>query len=225
MIRITSLCNAGFAMEYEGQILLIDITNKPYGPYYGLPEETWIQIYKKAKPYDCVCGMYFTHDHPDHCNKEMLQQYAARWPEVPIFVPEENMTTGTIRYAPFELEYQIFPHAPMLHAVPPHVVTWLRVGEKSVYLAADAALDVQQHRVFLRGRKADLAIWNAMYLSRPETRQLLRETADRNIICHMPKERNDWAGIWKKCDNNFRRYGEELKDVTVLEGYPNEIWL
>ena len=89
MVHITSLCNAGFSVEWEGQILLIDVPCKSYGPYYGLPEETWYQIYKKDKPYDKVCGIYITHMHPDHCDKEMLAQYRARWPEVPVFVPDE----------------------------------------------------------------------------------------------------------------------------------------
>jgi len=224
MVKITSLCNAGFALEYNGSVLLIDVPCKSYGPYFGLPESDWTAIYKKKSPYDKVCGIYITHDHPDHCDLDMLEQYRKRWPDTPVFLPTED-TGGTLQWGPFRLEYQSFPHAPMLHGVPPHVVTWITAGEKRIYLAADAALEPERHRQFLNGRKADVAIWNAMYLSRPDTRLLLRDAACRNLICHMPKERGDWAGIWKKCENNFRRYPEELQNVQVLEGYPTTIEL
>lgn len=140
MVKITSLCNAGFALEYNGSILLIDVPCKSYGPYFGLPESDWMAIYKKQRPYDKVCGIYITHDHPDHCDLDMLEQYRKRWPDTPVFLPAED-TEGVIQWGPFRLEYQSFPHAPMLHGVPPHVVTWITAGEKRIYLAADAALE------------------------------------------------------------------------------------
>ena len=224
MLRITSLCNAGFSLEYEDHVLLIDVPCRSYGPYYGLPDEVWDKICKKQSPYNQVCGIYITHDHPDHCDKQMLAEYQKQYPQIPVFLPSEK-EEDILRWGPFVLEYAKFPHAPMLQGVPPHVVTWIKAGEKEIYLSADAALEAERHRSFIGGRKAELAIWNAMYLSRADTRALLRDTSPRNVICHMPKERGDWAGIWKKCENNFRRYPEELQTVQVLEGYPTVLEL
>ena len=85
-------------------------------------------------------------------------------------------------------------HAPIPNA-PAHVVTWIETGEGSVYLAADAELDPERHREVLKNRTADAAVWNSMYLSRPETRSLMKDAGKQNYIYHMPAERPDCAGL------------------------------
>ena len=92
-------------------------------------------------------------------------------------------------------------------------------------MTADANLEPQMHRNFLNGRRADAAFWNSMYLSKPETRQILQQSAAQNYIYHMPKTRPDANGLWRKCENNFKRYGNELGHVTVIDHYPMDIEL
>lgn len=225
MLRMTLLCNAGLALEYDGSVLMVDAPNCVYGTYYALPPECWQTILERRPPYNGICGFYFTHTHPDHCNLPLVRQFQANWPETPVFLPEDNPACGTVRMGPFSIEFQRFHHAPLPQGVPPHVVTWITAGERKIYLSADAALDCQGHRDFLRNRKADAAFWNAMYLSRPETRSLLADAADQNFIYHMPADHEDPTGMWRKCSRNFERYGDALKQVKVLGDYPSEIIL
>ena len=220
-MKLTLLCNAGLALEAENAMLLVDLPNQAFPPFYALPDDLWERILDREPPYDRVCGFWFTHDHPDHCDLDKVRAYQQRWPEIPVFLPEEKMVRGTVNIGPFRMEYRRMPHAPIPDP-PPHVVTWVTAGERSVYLAADAVLDADAHRAFLKGRKADGAVWNSMYLSRPETRALLRETADRNFICHMPAQRPDSEGLWRKLEMNFKRFGPELETVTVWDAYPSE---
>ena len=62
-----------------------------------------------------------------------------------------------------------------------------------------------------------------MYLSRAETRLLLRCISAKNYIYHMPENDPDGFGIWKKCKNNLNRYPDELRTVRVLKRYPSVI--
>lgn len=225
MLRGTLLCNAGLALEYENALLLVDVLNRASGPFYGLPKETARKLQALEPPYDRLCGLYFTHTHPDHCDLEAAARFRAAWPQIPVFLPEDHPETGTLAMGSFRLEYARFPHAPMPQETPPHVVTWIQAGERTLYLASDAALDCDAHRRFWNGRRADAAFWNAMYLSRPETRALLAEGAKRSYIYHMPADHQDTGGIWRKCQTNFRRYGSELQTVTVLGQYPQEVIL
>lgn len=220
-MKITLLCNAGLAIEAKGAMLLIDLPNMPFEPFYTLPEETWQLILRREAPYDKVCGFWFTHEHPDHCNRMLVQKYLERWPDTPCFFPQDHPTDGTMMIGPFAVKYRRMEHAPISEP-PVHVVTMVTVGEKRVYIAADAALEPEKHWDFLQGRGCDAAVWNSMYLSRPDTRDLMRKAAKCNFVYHMPAKRPDGFGLWKKLERNFERFGPELAHVTVWDAYPSE---
>lgn len=220
-MEIKLLCNAGLAITYEGKTLLVDIPNQAFSPFAALPPLQWQMIMNRTGEFGMVCGLFITHNHPDHCDMERVRAYRSRWNEVNVFVPDDSTPQmGTVVMGPFVISYRRMDHAPMDVPTPPHVVAWVRAGDKTVYIAADAKLDLEEHRRFLKGRVANGAFWNAMYLSRPETRLLLREAAQKNFVYHMPEVEPDSIGIWKKCRNNLSRYENELQGVTVLDCYP-----
>ena len=221
-MKLTLLCNAGLLIEAEGSALLVDVPNSEIAPFYRLPDEVWQSILQKKPPYDRVCGFWFTHDHPDHFDRERMMQYLAAYPQTPVFLPGNMTTAGRVKMGPFLIEYCKADHAPIPQA-PPHVISLISVGEYSLYLPADAALEPNVHLAFLRGRKTDAAVWNAMYLSRSDTRNLMQQVSKRNFIYHMPEQKPDPSGLWRKLETNFSRYGQELSSVTVLESYPSEI--
>jgi glyoxylase-like metal-dependent hydrolase (beta-lactamase superfamily II) len=222
-MNITLLCNAGVALECDGETLLVDLPNCDLPPYYPLPDSVWNQIMEGEKPYDHVCGIFFTHDHPDHMQKEKLEAYRLTHPEVPIFAPDFCNQAGVLEMGPFRIRWALMPHAPLPWPLPAHAVAWIEAEGECLYIASDAALDVSAHDSFLRAQKADIAIWNAMYLSRTETRELMHRTADRNYIYHMPADYDDELGMWRKCRANLRRYPDELKGVIIMDRYPYRI--
>lgn len=219
-MTLTVLCNAGLALTCEGKTLLVDVPNCDLPPYYSLPEETWSQILALQEPYQGLCGLYFTHNHPDHCDMEKVQALKQRHPEIPVSVPEDYEEKGTLHWGPFHIEYQSAPHTPLPFKEPPHRITWIHAGETQVYVAGDAVLDPDVHRAFLQNRVADIGIWNSMFLSRPETRILLKEAARETHIYHLPLPGTPDRGIWRKCSNNFQRHPEELSGIQVIDHYP-----
>lgn len=224
-MHITLLCNAGLAIECDGSVLLVDLPNCDLPPFAWLAQGEWRRILDQMPPYDRVCGIYYSHNHPDHCDTLRLEEYRKRYPEIPVFFPDDRPFKGTAVMGPFVISYERIDHAPMDAPAPPHVVSWIRANGTCIYIAADAKLDPDAHRAFLKGRVADGAFWNAMYLSRPETRLLMKESAVNNWIYHMPDQNPDPYGIWKKCNNNLARYPEDLKMVHILSEYPSEIEL
>ena len=224
-MEISLLCNAGLALFCDGETLLIDVLNKTVAPFCGLEESEWQKILHREKPYDHVVGLFFTHGHGDHCCKEKLLAYRQAWPSIPVFLPDDIDENGIVEMKNFLIEYRKVAHAPMPEEVPPHVIAKIRAAGKVIYIGADAALDVPPHAEFLGNEQVDAGFWNSMYLSRPENRSLLQKAAKKNYIYHMPKENPDAYGIWKKCHNNFRRFGEELGNVTVMDRYPYKIEL
>ncbi len=214
-MRITLLCNAGLAVESRGEVLLIDLPNEALMSFYRLPDDTWKRICQRQTPYDGVCGFYFTHAHPDHYDSSRLNDYCRIWPDTPVVIPSGD--AGTISLGVFTVEYAKVDHAPTGQIDPPHFVGWITDGEKSIYLPADAKLDCEAHRAFLKGREADVGFWNAMFLSRPDTRALLRESAKKTYIYHMPKKEGYGEAVWQKYRKNLERYPDELKDFVLME--------
>lgn len=221
-MKITLLCNAGLAIETADALLLVDAPNQEIEPFYRMPDDVWNCIQRREPPYDKTVGLFFTHNHPDHFDLDRVSAYHRQWPKTPILLPGEETSNGRVRMGPFVIGYGRIEHAPIPEA-PPHVVAWVETGEGSIYLPGDAALKTELHREFLRGRKADVGIWNSMYLSNADTRSLMRDAAVRNFIYHMPVEKQDLYGLWRKLESNYRRYPDELQEITVLSSYPTEI--
>ncbi len=219
-MEITLLCNAGLAVAHRGVTLLVDVLNGDIAPFHALSEELWQKILNHEPPFSSICGLCFTHDHPDHYNRDRVDAYLARWPGTPFFLPHSHTEQGTALMGPFSICYGSICHAPMEEETPPHAVIWITNGDQSVYVAADAKPDPGEHIKFLQNKRADAAFWNAMYLSQPQTRQLLRDVAVHSYIYHMPAENPDGYGLWNKCRRNLSRYGSELENVTVLDRYP-----
>ncbi len=215
-MELAFICNAGLALTYEGKTLIVDAPNMNHPPFSYLADAAWKEICDR---YD-ICGLFFTHDHPDHLDRARLLDHVEKHPTVTYHIPRDEVE-GRMDIGPFEVEYHPIPHAPIPDA-PPHVVALIKAGGKSVYVSADAALGPEAHRRVLRGRKVDVGIWNSMYLSHADTRMLMTEAAERNYIYHMPA-RPDMYGMWRKCEKNFERYGQELQGVRVIEKYPELI--
>lgn len=212
-MELAFICNAGLALTHEGETLLIDAPNMDHPPFFHLTDAAWDAIRDRYN----ICGFFFTHDHPDHLDLTRLLEHVEEHSTVTYHIPHAAVS-GQLTIGPFEIEYHPIPHAPIPDA-PVHTVALIKVDGKTIYVTADAALGPALHKDVLRGRKADVAIWNSMYLSHADTRSLMMEVSERNIIYHMPT-RPDAYGMWKKCDKNFERYGQELAGVRVIENYP-----
>ena len=216
-MTITLFCNAGLAIQSKESVLYVDLPNSGIAPFNRLSEHNWQQICEEASVKQHVAGFVFTHEHPDHLDRDRLKMFPDH--TVPIFIPDEKTPEeGRLVLDAFCVSYKKIDHAPIPNA-PEHRVLVIEAENKAVYIAADADLDCSAHRSFLGDRLVDAAFWNSMYLSRSETRQLLAETAKKNYIYHMPVK-PDAFGLWKKCEKNFQRYSQELINVVVAEGYP-----
>ena len=185
-MRITLVSSCGLVLEQDGSALLIDALNKQFRCYYGLPPEVFAKMLAGEPPYDAVCGVLFTHAHPDHYSASRAEQLRAAC-GAPVFLLQPNTPERLMmQLGPFTVECSRFPHIPVPGmAEAPHAVYWISAAGKSIYVTADAQIDTERHRAILHGRRADAAFWNGQYLSHPETRELLLEAAVKNYIYHI----------------------------------------
>ena len=218
------LCSTGLAFTYDGATLLVDVLNGKYGSFYQIPPETARAVATGQRPYDHVVGLLYSHLHPDHYDQNLNTEFLRYHPGVTTFFPTpETPDTGVLHMGPFTVRYGYLEHTPCDYTWAKHYVFLISAGDVTVYLTTDARLVPEEHLAFLNGCRADSAFFNAMYLSHPETRQLMTEAASQTYIYHMPRPELDHSGICRKAALNFQRYPQELRTVTLLEQYPTTL--
>lgn len=217
-MKITLVCNCGLLIEQNGQSVLVDAPNSDYFPFPFFSE---LEKAKRAEPpYDGLKAVLFTHHHPDHYSEKAVKELAAARSDLLIAQPAEQ----TLQVGCFSAEFHRIAHTPVSVNIS-HYVLLIRSGGQTVYITADAAPDVSRHREILNGTVADAAFWNGQYLSHPETRRLMLDSAKNNFIYHIPPDEKDVSGIRRKCLKNMERFGAELQTVRLLTEYPSEILL
>ena len=88
-MKITLICNCGLAFESGGQTLLLDALTQELPPFYRAPETVRQDIIYGTGEYQNVCGLLFTHLHPDHFSVDMTLQYLHRHPVPVVMMPHD----------------------------------------------------------------------------------------------------------------------------------------
>ena len=224
-MEATLLCSTGLLLCYGNSAILFDGLNGRHGSFKQIDRTLAQGIIQGTLPPNAhIDGLFYSHLHPDHYDQSDNAAFLRNHPHVATFFPTPEMPDhGILQVGAFTVEYQYHEHMPCDYVWAKHYTFFVQAGETSFYLTADAELSPEKHRTFLHGRIADHGFFNAVYLSYPETRQLLRETARHAWIYHMPEPETDGSGICKKAEKNLARYGGEVPNVMVLEQYPTVI--
>ena len=215
------LSSCGLALSLNHSTILVDLLNSSVGGFREIADSDFRSILACAPPYDHISGLFYTHLHPDHFDPDKNRIFLSKYPSTFTFIPSTNTPeSGVLEAGPFKIAYHLLEHIPCPSAGGKHYVFWIEGGGTAVYITGDAKLDAAEHRRILHGRRADCSFWNSKYLSYPETRTLLRESAKKVLIYHMPDAETDQTGIGRKAARNLDRFPDELSEVTVLDHYP-----
>ena len=222
-MKITLLCNCGLAVESGGKTLLIDALTQKLPPFYRAPESVLRAIVEGTGEFSAVCGLLFTHLHPDHFDRDAAEEFAKHHPDALLYIPNrrehapERLTAG-----PFTIELHRVRHTQVDGYGKSTLDTMLVTAEgKTVYVASDTAPEAAIHEKVLAGRHVDAAFWNGeMLLYKPE-RESLSRFAAKNYIYHIPPAEHD--GLRRKLERLTARFPEECQSVTLLGEYPSEV--
>ena len=222
LLKLTALCNTGVLLEYGEDALLVDAISCDFSGFTGLSSEEYEKILLGEGPYSKLCGVFFTHCHPDHFDFPRVKALQAARPSCIFFIPDaKTFSSGCIQSGPFSVYYYETPHMPQNFSEIRHFVLLISAGEEWVYFASDAMIDADLHHQFLGSRTADYVFVNPVYLTSPPMRSFLRSLAPKRVfVYHIPADPAGTNGIYRKAVRSVERYSAQLPPVTLIHGYP-----
>jgi len=224
-LRGTLVSNTGLYLSYADKAILVDGLNGLAMSFYEIDPAVKSDIINGVNGFENIVGLFYTHSHEDHYSEQKNEDFLVKNRHVKTFVPSDATANhGKISLAGFQVEYQRMTHTPCDVPCANHFVFYITVGERTLYVTADADLNVEAHEEFLGGRQADFGFFNPMYLSYGETRQFITKAAKKVFIYHVPLAATDASGFSRKMERNFNRHPKDLENVTALTTYPMNIF-
>ena len=191
-MRISRVSNAGVLLELDGARILLDGFCTNEGPYMATPAH--IRDALLASDLDMLA---FTHDHPDHFDREPVNQYRKQTLR-PVLGPE-NLPFGTSSRGLSKGGVSVLPvksrHIGKEYFHVPHV-SYAITGSKSVWFLGDA-VPSQWHAV---REKCDVIIAPFAYALSDSAWQMTCALADHVVLVHMPLRGNDPAMLWPQVE-------------------------
>ena len=217
-MRCTFLENCGLLLSCEFSSILVDAPNGRIDGFDTTSEGTLFAMASAEPPYNTLCGLFFTHLHPDHFDQNRLAMVLEKHKNAVVFLPRaEDAPNGTLTAGEFTVHYFSLPHSGGSTYATEHRVLLVECGGKSVYICGDGEPQNELHYKILEEYHPQVAIWNPNYVNFSRGRELLK-LVQRNYICHLPIVSHDALGIKRKCMSSFEKFSDELLNVTcVLE--------
>ena len=189
---ISRVSNAGVLLELDGVRILLDGFAANEGPYLATPAPIRDELL--ANPPDMLA---FTHDHPDHFDRELVAQYRKQTLR-PVLGPENlpyatscrGLAVGGVSVLPVKSrhigkEYFHVPH-----------VSYAITGSKTVWFLGDA-VPSQWREV---GQRADVIVAPFAYALSDSAWQMTCGLANAVVLVHMPLRSNDPANLWPQVE-------------------------
>ena len=191
-MRISRVSNAGVLLELDGVKILLDGFCTGHGSYLATPADLRERLF--LDPPDMLA---FTHEHPDHFDAQMAEQYHKQTLR-PVLGPE-NLPCGTTSRGISRGFVSILPiksrHIGKEYFHVPHV-SYAITGSKSVWFLGDA-VPSQWHGI---DRKCHVLIAPFAYALSDSAWRMTCELAEHVVLVHMPLRDNDPAKLWPQVE-------------------------
>lgn len=207
-VTVTGTVNAGICISFpNGRRIWFDLYPDTETPMFSfLKEDQWEAVKKDPRltPPDLV---FFTHIHPDHFSAPRTQEVNRLWPEVPVYLPQQNDRREAERisglsYIPLTGEEMSVSldgitvkafrtiHSGQMFLSVPHYSFLISFEGKHIFLSGDALLTSDDLTGRLECVRTDLAIltfpWASVTAGRDRVEYAVQP--EHVFLYHIPNE-------------------------------------
>ena len=219
---VTLSANAGVSLVLGQTRVWIDVLhNQKTAGFSSLSPFQWacLKEHPAFVPPHMIC---FTHCHPDHYDRGLVQESLSLWPQVKLILPEPaferqillTQSFTSLRFLGVDFQFFRLPHAGTARAHISHYGLLAAQNNFHILIAGDCTIAAAELKEILTSRIIDLAILNFPWLTLPQGRAFLREVIRPRhlLICHLPFSEDDLFGYRKAA----KRAIQELPECTDL---------
>ena len=185
-MEIQRTANAGVLLKMDGVSILLDGLADRVEGYFPTPADMAERLLET--PPDVLV---YTHDHPDHCSRALLQTYRKQNLR-PIYGPE-LLLKGALQVGEVTVTAVESRH---LGRVEPNLqhVSYIIKGSQCVWFMGDAAPMQWKNRGDLP--RPDALIGPYAYANTKSAWELTKSLADKIILLHLPSRETDAYNLW-----------------------------
>lgn len=216
-LSCTFLANCGLLLCSDHQALLFDAPCGLNSPFDGTDEATFVRMRALQTPYEGLMGLFFTHKHSDHYDRDRVSVIHAEQESLVVHTPQT--VPEVVCVGDFIVRRYFVPHSGLEFTNVPHCCYLVEAEGKKVYVTGDADWMHPMHQSVLNAHNVDAAVWNPNFVTHDEGRDLLH-SLPRNFINHMPILSEDKFGIGRKCRTSFVKYAKALTNCELIDVYP-----
>ena len=221
-IFIYSMTNSGFYFYNNTTGILIDglYGRGPYQCFSPFPQSLFHQVIEKKGIFSHMDGLFFTHEHGDHKDADLLYYVTHNYRAVSVYSYEDlegkqeiqQMETGIyrLRFSGYEIYFVDVEHegrksGDALLQVKTCMMV-IRVNGEQITLLSDALIQEREIRILNRFGRSDLLICNPLQLAEKQKCEYLEELhAKRILISHLPLPEDDIYDYWRLAKQKSRK--------------------
>ena len=224
-LRAYFIINCGILLDYKGHQILVDgLFCRPAEAginKLGLAtpsDETVHQIMNREGIYSNIEYILCTHEHWDHGNRAMTDEYVSRYGAT-AFYPTEDETDYT-----YENDWLKLEALSCIHDLPSnpdgdkHCCYRLTIDGRVCLFTGDVDV-LHEIPEKLYDTPVDIMFYNIHHILVPQGRAALIERfrPGHTFIQHLPDPEDDPFGVNKRAVNKLQVYGKDLPPYTLLD--------
>lgn len=248
---VTHLANAGVLIRGSSKII-IDGLCEESGIYPKTSEENRNKIISGIKPFDNIDLMMFTHEHPDHFDKDSFLEYMTQnihtfsivndavynsiasvlnvESKDRVIVPQpdlyknEKFELGNASIKIFSLDHD---GGEVFNDVQNFAVLIEMDGKSLLHIGDSAFSDINYSALDLKNKKIDIMVAPFPNISLKSARKRVHEYIDPHHIMavHFPLPEADKYGWTNSAKNSYLKSPELLNEVLIADDIGEEILL
>ena len=213
-MELRHIANAGFCLSFGKTNLLVDALHRGnIDGYQQVDEELWERMKSELPEPEMLL---FSHCHPDHFSRELLEDARSTWKNSFVALPEKfgyeqfvlDGERGRIGLESGSLEYFRLPHEGEEYKGVSHYGFLVRGDGLRVFAAGDCAINAEELWHISELRNVDVAVLNFPWVSLQAGRQFIDEVLrpKKLLINHLPVKEADKFAYRDAAKKALRKY-------------------